>query len=94
MDWYIDTSRPIRLYPQVGDRVYTFSSLTGTYAEFTVCNENDAFKLHDKLSFAQGAALGVPYFTSYRALFHRLGLHLYILCLIMIPICFCFKFIG
>ncbi|XP_031573088.1 quinone oxidoreductase-like [Actinia tenebrosa] len=57
---------------KVGDRVYTFSSLTGTYAEFTVCNENDAFKLHDELSFTQGAALGVPYFTSYRALFHRL----------------------
>ena len=27
------------------------------------------FRLADRLSFAQGAALGVPYFTAYRAIF-------------------------
>jgi NADPH2:quinone reductase len=54
-----------------GDRVYTAGSVTGTYAEKTVCTEARVFKLPDNASFQQGAALGVPYATAHRALFRR-----------------------
>ncbi len=55
----------------VGDRVYTAGSLSGTYAEKTLCAEPQVFPLPDDISFAQGAALGIPYGTAHRALFHR-----------------------
>lgn len=54
-----------------GDRVYTAGSVTGTYAEKAVCNEPRVFPLPENCSFAQGAAMGVPYGTAYRALVHR-----------------------
>jgi NADPH2:quinone reductase len=54
-----------------GDRVYTSGSISGTYAEFALCQANTVHKLPPKISFAQGAGLGVPYATAYRALFHR-----------------------
>jgi NADPH2:quinone reductase len=54
-----------------GQRVYVAGSLTGTYAEFAVCRADQVHPLPDRLSFAQGAALGVPYATAYRALFHK-----------------------
>ncbi|XP_035684345.1 zeta-crystallin-like isoform X2 [Branchiostoma floridae] len=56
---------------QKGDRVFTRGSVTGAYAEFTVAEEDTTFRLADRLSFQQGAAIGVPYMTAYRALFHR-----------------------
>ena len=56
---------------QPGDRVYTNGSLTGTYAEYTLCNEDSVFLLADQLDFKGGAALGIPYFTAYRALVQR-----------------------
>ncbi len=58
-----------RLRP--GDRVYTYGSIGGTYAEQALCNEGQVHPLPEKVSFAQGAALGIPYGTAYRALFHR-----------------------
>lgn len=54
-----------------GDRVYTAGSLSGTYAEFALCRESQVHKLADALTFQQGACIGVPYATAYRALFHR-----------------------
>jgi NADPH2:quinone reductase len=54
-----------------GDRVYTAGSLTGTYAQRALCNESQVHRLPDRVTFAQGAALGVPYATAYRALHHR-----------------------
>ncbi|MCE1247904.1 MAG: NADPH:quinone reductase [Firmicutes bacterium] len=54
-----------------GDRVYTAGTLTGSYAEKTLCLQSRVFHLPDQLTFSQGAALGVPYSTAYRALFHR-----------------------
>ncbi|CAH1272647.1 CRYZ [Branchiostoma lanceolatum] len=54
-----------------GDRVFTKSTVTGAYAEYTVAEEDAAFRLTDRLSFQQGAAAGTPYMTAYRALFHR-----------------------
>lgn len=56
---------------QPGDRVYVAGSLSGTYAELVLCSTEQVHPLPDKVSFAQGAALGVPYATAYRALFQR-----------------------
>jgi NADPH2:quinone reductase len=54
-----------------GERVYVTGSLSGTYAEYALCREDDVRPLPDALSYAQGAALGIPYTTAYRALFQR-----------------------
>jgi len=56
-----------------GDRVYTSGSLSGSYAEQTLCNETQVHPLPAKVSFEQGAAMGVAYGTAYRALFQRGG---------------------
>jgi NADPH2:quinone reductase len=55
----------------IGARVYVTGSLSGTYAEQALCDESSVFPLPQHISFAQGAALGVPYGTAYRALFQR-----------------------
>ncbi|XP_062353662.1 quinone oxidoreductase isoform X2 [Cinclus cinclus] len=54
-----------------GDRVFTLETLSGGYAEYAVAAANRVFPLPDKLDFRQGAAIGVPYFTAYRALFQK-----------------------
>jgi NADPH2:quinone reductase len=54
-----------------GDRVYAWVSSGGGCAEFAVCEEAQAAPLPDRASFQQGAALGVPYATAWRALFIR-----------------------
>jgi NADPH2:quinone reductase len=56
---------------KVGDRVYVAGTVSGSYAEKTSCEEARVFRLPQKVSFAQGAGLGVPYGAAYRALFHR-----------------------
>jgi NADPH2:quinone reductase len=56
---------------KAGDRVYTNGSITGTYAELALCEESRVHPLPPKIPFAQGAALGVPYGTAFRALFQR-----------------------
>ena len=56
---------------KVGDIVYTADSVSGTYAEFVVCKENQVNHLPDNVSFEQGAGVFVPYATSYRALFQK-----------------------
>ncbi len=56
---------------KAGDRVYTAGTSNGAYAEKTLCLEPQVHKLPDKVSFAQGAALSVPYSAAYRALFQR-----------------------
>jgi NADPH:quinone reductase len=55
----------------VGARVYTSGSVTGAYANMTICEAADVHPLPDNASFAQGAALGIPYATAWRALFQR-----------------------
>jgi NADPH2:quinone reductase len=52
-----------------GDRVYVSSALAGTYAEAIACAESQAYRLPAAASFEQGAAIGVPYVTAFRALF-------------------------
>jgi NADPH2:quinone reductase len=56
---------------RVGDRVYTAGTLSGAYAEKTLCEERQVHHLPQQVSFSQGAAFGVPYTTAYRALFQR-----------------------
>src|SRR6201993_3103713 len=53
-----------------GDRVYTARTLTGAYAEYTLCLEEQVYRLPDNISFEQGAAVWVPYATAYHALHH------------------------
>jgi NADPH2:quinone reductase len=56
---------------KVGARVYVAGSLTGTYAEQTLCESTQLHPLPASAGFPQGAALGVPYATAHIALFHR-----------------------
>ena len=56
---------------EVGDRVYTAGSISGTYAEFALCEIAQVHPLPANVSFAQGAAMGTPYATAYRGLFQR-----------------------
>jgi NADPH2:quinone reductase len=59
----------------VGSRVYSLGTSTfksyGAYAEKVVCERHQVHPLPDRLSFAQGAAVGVPYVTAWRALHQR-----------------------
>src|SRR5436190_5451914 len=54
-----------------GDRVYTAGSITGTYAEYALCQASQVHLLPANASFAQGAAVGTPYATAFRGLFQR-----------------------
>jgi NADPH2:quinone reductase len=56
---------------KAGDRVYLADSLTGTYAEYALCNTAQVHPLPANISFAQGAAIYIPYATAWRALFQR-----------------------
>jgi NADPH2:quinone reductase len=55
-----------------GARVYFSGTTTGrglgAYAELVTCRRDQVHPLPDRLSFAQGAAIGVPYATAWRAL--------------------------
>src|SRR5882724_2614101 len=53
------------------DRVYLAGAISGAYAEFAACEEAQVYPLPTHTSFAQGAALGVPYATAYHALVQR-----------------------
>jgi len=54
-----------------GDRVYTSDTISGTYAEFALCEEKNIHRLPAGITFQQGAAINIPYATAYRALHHR-----------------------
>ncbi|MBV9146159.1 MAG: NADPH:quinone reductase [Acidobacteria bacterium] len=56
---------------KAGDRVYIAGSVSGTYAEQALCTHSQLHPLPAKVSFEQGAAMGVPYATAYRALFQK-----------------------
>ena len=54
-----------------GDRVYVGGSVSGAYAELSLCEVAQVHPLPPNVTFAQGAAMNVPYATAYHALFHR-----------------------
>lgn len=56
---------------KVGDRVYSSGTVSGAYAEQALCDESQVQLLPQRVSFSQGAAIGIPYTTAYRALFQR-----------------------
>jgi len=56
---------------KAGDRVYTSDTLSGSYAEFTLCDAANIHRLPANIDFKQGAAINIPYATAYRALFQR-----------------------
>jgi len=58
-----------------GDRVYIGGTVAGraygSYAEKALCVADQVHQLPKEISFAQGAALNVPYITAWRALFEK-----------------------
>jgi NADPH2:quinone reductase len=54
-----------------GDRVFTSAAVSGTYAEFALCAEDQVHLLPENVSFEQGAGVFVPYATAFRALFQK-----------------------
>ena len=56
---------------EVGERVYVAGTLRGAYAEQTLCDAWQVHRLPERVSFAQGAGVNVPYATAYRALYNR-----------------------
>ncbi len=56
---------------KVGERVYICGSVSGSYAEALICEEDQAYSLPVNISFSAGAALGVPYSTAAFALNYR-----------------------
>ena len=58
----------------IGDRAYVagpMNASTGSYAEALVTEARNVHRLPETLSFAQGAAVGVPASTAWRALFQK-----------------------
>ena len=62
----------------VGARVFFGGTVTnkayGAYAQKVLCEPGQLHSLPESLSFAQGAGVGVPYVTAWRALNDRVGL--------------------
>src|SRR5277367_5111405 len=56
---------------KAGDRVYTAKTQSGAYAEYALALESQVYLLPGNISFAQGAALWVPYGTAFTALHHH-----------------------
>jgi NADPH:quinone reductase len=58
-----------------GDRVYTAKTITGAYAQYALALEEQVHPLPEKISFAQGAGIWIPYGTAYHALYHSAEAH-------------------
>ena len=56
-----------------GDRVFGRTAVGG-YAEKTCLAASEAIPLPSNLSFAEGAAIPIPFYTAYRALHHKAAL--------------------
>lgn len=56
---------------KAGDRVYTAKTISGAYAEYALAEQSQVYPLPEKVSFAQGAGLWVPYGTAFTALYHH-----------------------
>ncbi len=60
-----------------GDRVYISGTVdgraSGSYAQKALCNVDQVHHLASHVSFAEGAGVGVPYVTAWRALFDKGG---------------------
>jgi NADPH2:quinone reductase len=56
-----------------GQSVYVAGTISGAYAQQALCAQSQVHSLPAQLTFEQGAAVGIPYSTAYRALFQRAG---------------------
>ena len=56
---------------KAGTRVYVGGTVSGAYAELSVCNETQVHPLPANVTFAQGAAMNVPYATAFHAFINR-----------------------
>lgn len=56
---------------KAGDRVYSAGTVSGAYAEYSLCHQSQVFSLPENMSFSQGAAIGIPGAAAWRALFTR-----------------------
>jgi len=56
---------------KVGDRVFSSRNISGSYAEYTLCNLQQVFALPERASYKEGAAVGVPGAAAWRGLFIR-----------------------
>lgn len=56
------------IVPQKGDRVYSLAVASGGYAEYCTSASTGTRLLHSNLTFEEGAGVGIPYYTAYRAL--------------------------
>ena len=60
---------------KAGDRVYISGTVDGraygSYAQRAVCTIDQVHHLPDHVTFAEGAGVGVPYVTAWRALFDK-----------------------
>jgi NADPH2:quinone reductase len=54
---------------KAGDRVYVAKTVTGAYAEYALALESQVHPLPEKITYAQGAGVWVPYGTAYHALY-------------------------
>ena len=55
-----------------GQRVYTIGTVSGgACADLALWDASRVYPLPEHVTFAQGAAMGIPYGTAYRSLFHR-----------------------
>ena len=54
-----------------GDSVYVAGTMSGAYAQQALCSESQVHRLPSHITFEQGAAVGIPYATAFRALFQR-----------------------
>lgn len=66
-----ESNKFLILSSKAGDRVWFYGSLSGSHAELSLCKESTVFSLPESIDFEQGAAIGVPYLTAYRAVFHK-----------------------
>eukprot|EP01088_Endostelium_zonatum_P004338 TRINITY_DN1556_c0_g2_i1.p1 TRINITY_DN1556_c0_g2~~TRINITY_DN1556_c0_g2_i1.p1 ORF type:complete len:286 (-),score=85.10 TRINITY_DN1556_c0_g2_i1:157-1014(-) len=53
---------------RLNQRVFTTGSVSGTYAEYMICESSDVYPLPDNITFEEGAGLWVPYGTAFRAM--------------------------
>lgn len=54
-----------------GDRVYVGGTISGAYAGLVLCTASQVHPLPERITFAQGAGVNIPYGTAYRGLFQR-----------------------